>query len=757
MRRILRLFRVLLAGLVLVLLLAASVVAGAVWLSLPGSDLTAQIPGLQAAVDITLDTDGIPRVRAGSERDAAAALGFLHARERLFQMDLMRRAARGELSQIAGPATLRLDRLNRMLDLRDRAADDLAHLDADTRAILDSYAAGVNAWIAQRGRFAALEFVVLGPPRPWTPADSLLWAKTMGMYLSANWRTELARFDLQTTLPRETIAVLWPDAPALAQDALLAPGALHRLTEALPQFPDPFTLPAHASNEWAVDGAHSATGKPLLAGDPHLAFGLPGIWYLARIDLPNGVLAGATAPGVPFLVLGHNGRIAWTFTSTGADVQDIFQEQKAADGYATEDGPRPFSSRDEVIHVRGAADEILHVRETRHGPLISDLSGPDGPMLAVQMANLAPGDTAAQGLLALNRAHSLAEAAQAAAMISSPVQNMLVADAEGIGFFLTGRVPLRRSGDGSFVAAGADGKQDWIGWAQGEQLPHILHPPSGRLVNANERVAPADFPVKLGRDWPGDARARRIRAMLGQIAHPNVGDFVAMQSDALDLVAAGLLPELRRVAPELSDWNGQMARERKEPLIFTAWMTRLYTTLLQRLGVPEKDRAAVPEWPDFITAALGPNRAALCGADCDAVLASTYQTAMADLAARFGADRDRWQWGEAHQAVFAHPILGLLPVIGPLTTARIPQDGGDSTVGRGGTRPGSLDSVHGAGFRGVYDLSDLDRSRFMITPGQSGDIAGSQARNFVRPWRDGATLLLSREAAETAARIRLAP
>jgi penicillin amidase len=760
MRRILRLFRRLAAALALLVLLAASAIAGAIWLSLPGGDLTATIPGLQSKVDITLDTDGVPRVTAQNERDAAAALGFLHARERLFQMDLMRRAARGELSEIAGTATLPLDRLNRTLNLRDHAADDLTHLDPDTKAILDSYAAGVNAWIAQRGRFSALEFVLLGTPRPWTAQDSLLWAKTMGMYLSGNWRAELARFQLAATLSRPQIEALWPNPPTSAEDAWLTPtagAALRKLTEILPRFPDPFTLPDHASNEWAVDGTHSATGHPLLAGDPHLAFGLPGIWYLARIDLPDGVRAGATAPGVPFLVIGHNGHIAWTFTSTGADVQDIFLEQPQDDGYATETGPRPFASRDEIIHIRGTPDEILHVRETRHGPLISDLIRKNGPLLAVEMANLAPGDTASEGLLALNRAHTVAEAAAAAPRITSPVQNMLVADADSIGFFLTGRVPLRRSGSGAFVARGDDGSADWIGWAQGDQLPHITNPASGRLVNANERPAPPDFPINLGRDWPGDARARRIRQMLDQITHPTVQDFVAMQSDATDLIAVDLLPRLRKLAPLFADWNGQMTRERPQPLLFTAWMTRLDEALLNRAGVPPRADAAVPYWPDFVHAALGESEPTLCGPDCDAILASTYQATMTDLAARFGPDPTQWHWGDAHQAVFAHPILGRLPVLGPLTTARIEQDGGDSTVGRGGTSFGTMESIHGAAFRGVYDLSNLDRSRFMITPGESGDVASPLARNFVRPWRDGGTILLTREAADIAAHIRLSP
>ena len=256
-----------------------------------------------------------------------------------------------------------------------------------------------------RGRFAAPEFLVFGAPEPWTPVNSLLWGKTMGLWLSMNWRTELSRQALAGHTSQQAIDELWPDqsGPGHPQASLTLPrqfaDAAARLEEVLPNFPSPFTLPNTASNEWAVDGRHSATGAPLLAGDPHLAFGFPAIWYLARIDTPDLTLAGATAPGIPGLVIGHNAHIAWTFTTTGADTQDIFIETPVGtDQYQTPDGPKPFTTRQEVIKVRGRPDETLTVRSTRHGPVISDLQGRSGPILAVSMANLAPGDTAAAGL-----------------------------------------------------------------------------------------------------------------------------------------------------------------------------------------------------------------------------------------------------------------------------------------------------------------------------------------------------------------------
>ncbi len=758
MRIIRRAFVWLVRSVVVLVLLAIGVVIDVIWLTLPGGNITAQIEGLSAPVDIKIDADGVPRIRAASERDAAAAMGFLHARERMFQMDLMRRAARGELSEVVGPATLRLDRFNRTLGLRERVEADLATLSPDVRGMLESYASGVNAWIAARGRFSALEFAVLGAPRPWTAADSLLWGKTMGLYLSSNWRTELARLELSGSLTHGQIETLWPGQPALSPQAAISPalsGLATRLASVLPNFPEPYTLPASASNAWAVDGAHSATGAPLLAGDPHLGYGLPGIWYLARIETPQGLLVGATAPGVPFLVIGHNGHIAWSFTTTGADVQDLFIETPADSGYQTEQGPRPFVLRQETIHVRGGKDVAMTVRETRHGPVVSDLVDGEQRILAVSMANLAPGDGAADGLLALNRAENVAAAGLAAERLTSPVQNMMVADRNGIGFFVTGRVPIRRSGDGAFPANGSDGSGDWIGWAQGAALPHVLAPSSGRIVNANERVAPPDFPVFLGRDWFGDTRAKRIRAMLD--AHPKatVDDFAVMQTDDLDLVAVELLPRLRQIAPDLADWNGRMSVDAAGPLVFNAWMVEFARLLQQHLKVPNTAAPAMAPWPDLVRAALSSE--ALCGDDCGGLLQASYDTAIQGLSRRFGPDQSKWHWGDAHQAVFTTLALRAVPVIGSLAEARIPASGSDSTVGRGGLRPDTLESVHGAAYRGVYDLADLDNSVFMVAPGQSGDPASTLARNFVRRWADGRTIRITASPDTVAAQIRLTP
>ncbi len=761
----------LLTALGIVILLVVALVGGALWLTLPRSDQAARIQGLSAPVDISFDADGIPRIRAANRLDAAAALGFVHARDRMFQMELMRRNASGQLSEIAGSVTLGMDRTMRTLGLRQRAVADYAALPDDTKAMLQAYARGVNAWIEQRGRLAAPEFLVLGAPEPWEPVDSLLWGKTMGLWLSMNWRTELSRQALAGRVPQPLIDQLWPaEAGGHPEAALARPirfaDAAARLDAVLPHFPAPFTLPDSASNEWAVDGRHTASGAPLLAGDPHLQFGFPGIWYLARIDTPEGPLVGATAPGIPGLVIGHNGRIAWTFTTTGADVQDVFEETQAGPGqYMTPDGPRPFTIREERIKVRGQPDQVLTVRETRHGPVVSDLIPGDQRLLAVQMANLAPGDTAAAGLLALDHAQSLEQAGKAAALITSPVQNLLVADRQRIALFVTGRVPLRRAGDGAAPVPG-DGSHDWTGWASGEQLPRYVAPESGRLVNANERIAPPGFPVFLGRDWFGDWRARRIRTLLEATDRHTAADFARMQVDVVSDFALQVLPVLRAVTASdpggatgkaqalLRDWDGGMRMDAPQPLIFNAWMDRFYEAVLGKAGIPLRNGG--PQ-PDFLAFVLSPAGAHWCDGDCAPLLRSSLDAAVKALEERFGADPAAWRWGEAHPAVFAHPVLRTIPLLGSLTTVTIPSPGDDTTVDRGAPVPNQFQSVHGASYRGVYDLSDLDRSLFVVAPGQSGNPLSRYSRNFVQRWRDGATIEIGPRPDRIIATVHLTP
>ena len=766
-----RLLRRLGAALLLLPLLALAALGGALWWTLPPREGRLELPGLSAPVDIAFDADGIPRIAAASEADAAMALGVLHARDRLFQMETMRRTAAGRLAELAGPAALRLDRFSRTLGLARRAEADLAAQPPEARALLDAYAAGVNAWIAARGRFAAPEFLALGAPEPWTPRDSLLWGKLMGLYLSGNWRTELERTRLADLLPPDRLEELWPadPSPGRAEVARLEPDGARRLLAALPRFGEDAPLPESASNAWAVSAERSVTGGALLASDPHLGFQAPILWYLARVELPGGrFLAGATAPGVPLVLIGRSDRLAWGFTTTHSDTQDVFVERPAGpDSYETPDGPRPFAEREEIIAVRGAAPERLRVRETRHGPVISDLDPPADPtrILAVAMANLAPGDTAAAGLLALNRAGSIEEAGRAVAAITSPPQNVMVADRAGrVAMFLAGRTPVRRAGDGTRPVPGWDGSHDWTGWVPFDALPHVVDPASGAVANANNRVQPEGSEVFLGQDWFGDWRFRRIAAALAARPRHAPRDFVTLQQDTVSLLARDLLPVLRRMprpagmAGQARDlllgWDGEMAGDRPQPLVFNAWWREAARLALAEGGVPA---GAWPPRPEFLRMVLTEERGARwCGpGGCDALASRALERAVAALAERSGPDPATWRWDRWHVARFEHPLLRFLPVLGRLTAIEVPMSGDGDTVLRGGYRE-DYAADQGAGLRLVADLASPDGLLAVIATGQSGNPLSAHWSDLNARWAAGRPLRLSREA-PVAGRLRLDP
>jgi penicillin amidase len=785
------------AGLIVLVLAAGILLFGAVWWTLPSREERLVLPGLEAAVDVAFDEHGIPHIAATSETDAWTALGWLHARDRMFQMETMRRGAAGRLAELTGTPALRLDRTMRVLGLVPRAEADLATLPAAARRSLEAYAAGVNAWIAVRGRFAGPEFILLGAPEPWRPVDSLLWGKVMGLWLSGNWRTELDRARLATLLAPDRLGDLWPldtsagrpDEPLHAEtsatgrqasgepDEPLRIAGLDSMIAQLPVFPVDAPLPAMASNAWAVTGPRSAGGAPLLANDPHLGYSAPILWYLARIELPGGrVIAGATAPGVPGIVIGRNERLAWGFTTTHSDTQDVFVERLAGPGaYETPDGPRPFTVRQEVIRVRWGDPVTMLVRETRHGPVISDLDAPggraDGTVLAVAMANLMPHDTAAAGLLALNQAGSVGAAREAARLISSPAQNLMVADVEGgIGMFLTGRVPIRRGGDGSRPVAGWDGAADWEGFLPFDSLPHVENPASGLIANANNRVVPPGHGAYLGRDWFGDWRFRRIGAMLAARRDLTAADVADMQHDTVSLFARDILPAIL-AAPRpngaggaafdlLAAWDGAMGGQGPQPLIFHAMLSRFSRVVLARSGVPEDAWRASPE---FLRRLLtDPDRGrAWCGAaGCGPLLSESLDRAVVELTPIHGADPSSWRWAPAHEARFEHPLFRFIPGLGSLTRLATPTAGDGETVNRAGLRAetdGLFGNIHGAGFRGVFDLSDPAGAWVVIATGQSGHPMSRHWGDQLARWRDGGLLRLGPIEGAPTGHVRLLP
>ena len=725
--------------------------------SLPQTDGTIVVNGLTAPVSITRDAHGIPTIVAETDTDAAFALGYVHAQDRLFQMDLMRRYGAGRLAEWFGAVAVPADRFTRTLGLYRAAEAQYAHLSPTVRGILDAYAAGVNAWIKTRPGALPPEYTVLRIGiEPWKPADTLVWGKIMDLELTANFRGELLRARLLQHLTPADLAVLYPpypaDAPVTGKQAALDRTLLDRLVAALPPG---LAEPTRASNNWAVAGTRTVSGKPLLANDTHLGLNSPGVWYLARIEVGSTVLAGVTAPGTPFIVVGHNKRIAWGFTTTASDVEDLFIEQtdpKDSTHYLAPGGPLPFVSRQEIIRVRNGAPVTLTVRSTRHGPVISDLAdwnAGDGKVLALQTTWLTDDDRTPDALWQLSHADNWTEFRAALRDFVAPQQNIVYADIYGhIGFIAPGQVPIRAKGDGWLPAPGATGAYDWTGFVPFDDLPQDYDPPSGSLASANNRiVAKGDF--YLGRDWDLPYRVERIHALLDATPRQSPANAAAMQADVFSSMAHDLLPlmlgglpHVRRdaaVIHMLATWDDRMDIGRSEPLIFAAWLREVTRALFEpKLG---------PLLPDYWS--VRPNvvhdilvdHPDWCGTrGCPALLAAALDRALADLRRRYGDNVDDWHWGAAHPARLRHPLWSRVPVLDRVLTPTIAAPGASDTLDAGAFA--ISDEAHpfrdrlGPVMRMIVDMAHPAEAQFMVVPGQSGNPLSAHWDDLLRPWRD---------------------
>ncbi len=725
--------------------------------------------GLKAPVEIVRDPVGIPNIFAGSSEDAYFALGYVHAQDRFWQMEMMRRLGAGRLSEVVGRAGLRSDRWMRTLGLHRLAEKAYRDLPDPVRDALDSYAAGVNSWLSARTDLVAPEFALVRfRPEPWTPSDSLVWGKIMATRLAGNWRDEVFRAQLAERLPPERIAELWPDYPADAPVTLSATNGTGSVWEGLTALsPWPQGPPMGASNVWALAPSATATGGPILANDPHLGFGAPIVWYLARIEAPGLSVTGATVPGVPFTILGHNERIAWGVASTQSDLEDLFIEELEdghTDRYVTPDGSRPFYRRKEVINIRGESDIELEVRSTEHGPVISDLrpelAGMTGERYVVALAAtyMQPNDLTARSLFDLNRANGWRAFSEALRYFQGPQQNFVYADVAGnIGFIAPGLVPLRRGGRGLVPGPGWTGATDWQGFVAFERLPRAFNPESGRIVNANNRIVSEGYPHFITHDWESRYRAERILELLDSRNAHSLDSTAHTQRDILSSMARDLLPLMLDLEPEnafqatalnlLRVWDGTMHRRKPEPLIFSAWLLAfnkaVYGDELKELtgrflGLrPRFIRSVLTEkqsWCDDLTT---PEVAE----DCSARLRLSLEQALRELVADYGERLESWRWSSVHIAKFRHPALSGVPVFGRYADLQIPSDGGNYTISRGASRVGDpadpFAHIHGAGLRVIYDLADLKRSRFMIATGQSGNFLSKHYDDMLEAWRDG--------------------
>jgi penicillin G amidase len=779
----------------LVTLAGLAIGAGYAWLraTVPSASGRLVLEGIAAPVAITRDREYVPHVFAKSRRDLLFGLGFAHAQDRLWQMELSRRSGQGRLSEIFGERSFTTDVFLRTLDLYGHAERSLAALTAQDRQDLDAYADGVNAFMTRRtGWFEprlAPEFILLRhTPEPWRPADSMVIAKLMALQLGANINHELARLAYAAQgLKAAEIEDLMPSdaaehAPPLPELAELYP--LQRAVlpgrRAAAGFVDAGM--GGASNNWVVAGARTRSGKPLLANDPHLGLTAPSVWYLAHLALEQAGTApvnvvGASLPGVPLIVLGRTDALAWGYTNTGADVEDIFIEKLNPDNgaeYLTPEGWRAFVREPMAIVIKGVGVRHLERRRTRHGPVLPGfyrgleaLLGP-GHVAALQWTALSDDDTTlAVGLLAPGL-KTVADYMERMQRYVGPMQNMVVADASGhIGLIAPGRVPLRDPANtvaGRAPVPGWDARYDWKGYVPFQDLPRLMDPPQGAIGTANTRIVAANAAQHLTFDWDPAFRQRRIEELIiaaGRGPH-DLNSMRQAQADVLSLAITRLQPLMTAAAQigekvdqqlldQLTGWDGSMRADLPEPLIFTAWLREavraIYhddlgfafdrfwgsraTALIRLL----EGRATGRDWCDDRT--TSPRKS------CGAVLAAALASAVEDLERRYGKDRSKWRWGDVHQAHSEHRPLGAVgKIAGLLNVAAIfnisvasPGDDYTLDVGRMDfTSSEPFANRHAASYRAIYDFADLDRSLYMHTTGQSGNAFSPFYRSFAERW-----------------------
>lgn len=772
----------------------------------PDTDGELELAGLDAEVEVIRDENGIAQIYADTDADLMRAQGFVAAQDRFFEMDVRRHVTAGRLSELFGEEGLETDKYIRTMGWRRVAEDEWALLDTETRDALTAYAEGVNAYLGQNGTSEiAVEYTILGltgldyEPEPWEPADSLAWLKAMAWDLRGNMDEEIARVMATLDHTPEEIAELYPAYDMDAHPPIVGTGgvvdevfeqnatrnstrnprrpayndetvrALADLQAGLSRLPE---LLGHGdgigSNSWVVDGEHSSTGQPMLANDPHLGTSQPGIWMQMGLHCREVTsdctldVSGFTFSGVPGVIIGHNADIAWGFTNLGPDVTDLYLEQIDGESWIQDGEAKPLTLRTETIKVRDGDDFVLHIRETAHGPLLSDVSkelstvganaptdepGPrgNGYAVALQWTALQP-TTTADAVLGLNQASNWDEFRAAAGDFAVPAQNMVYADRAGhIGYQAPGLVPIRKSGnDGTMPAEGWLSANDWTGdFIPFDGLPNVLDPEEGFIVTANQAVIDDDYPYFLTDDWDLGYRSTRIRALLEAEGELSVAEMTRLQLDTTNPMAATLVPYLL----DIEDLGSNYYRDGQDLLrswdfsqpsdsAAAAYYNVVWSNLL-RLTFHDELREGIwpnggdrwfavvtnllrdpagPWWDDRETDDVTESR--------DDILRQAMLDARDELTKRQSLDADDWTWGNLHRLELHHSTLGesgVAPIERLFNRDQYGVGGGSSIVDAT-----SWDAAQGyevtaaPSMRMVVSLADFDKSRYINLTGVSG-------------------------------------
>ncbi len=745
---------------------------------------TLRVTGLRARVTIRRDGRGIPYIEASNEADLYFAQGYVTAADRLWQMDLLRRTARGELAEIFGQAALAEDKRRRVFGFANLAESMALRAAPELKAMLEAYARGVNALIESRdGDSLPLEFKILQyRPRAWTPADSLLIGKIFAEVLSTTWNTDIMRAAL-ANLPAEKRDALLPEfspldvlvvgarrtakkraarARAQSRNQISEPNARAVLRtsvetrEILSRSLERIGLDAQeraASNNWVVSGKRTASGKPLLANDPHLTASAPSIWYMTELSAPTLHVAGVTTPGAPGIILGHNEHIAWGATNLGPDVQDLYLEKfdpANPQRYMTPAGWREATVRREEIKVRTSPADtttqtvVFAVTTTRHGPIFLEKNS---TRYALRWTALDADAMDAETIYRLNRARDWKDFRAAFKNYGGPVQNFIYADVDGhIGYYGAGRIPVRKSGDGSLPYDGSTDAGEWIGFIPFDRLPQVYNPPSGMIVTANQRIIGHDYPFHLTHEWAAPYRAQRIQDLLQAKTKLTVEDFRSIQADTFSYAGANFARALVKLARQennnaalvdekwrdtvqlLANWDGHVDRDSRAALITVLMRDAFRKRIIAEALGP--DLARDYKWGNvntFIDRILAEQPREWLPKEFKSypeLMRACEKDARAQITQRLGTDESGWTWGGFQQFRFPHP-LARVPLVGlQFAIPPVPQHGSISSVNVG----------QNVSMRLIADTSDWDKTLQGITLGQSGERASAHWSDQLKDW-----------------------
>ena len=789
------------AGLIVLSLLALGLIYLFASRSLPDYSAQVTVEGLSEPVEIVRDNANVPHIFGNSDADTYFALGFVHAQDRLWQMSMLRRTAQGRLSELFGAPTAEIDAFIRRLDLYNLAAASVEHQTPHAKTMLDAYAAGVNARVAQinsqaLGRGAPEMWLFNHPIAPWRAVDSLAIAKLMGLQLAGHLDEEILLARLSLTLPDPNrVQDLMPITPGAGVAAL---PEYANLIKELPRFAAAKPQPKHplspfsprglagASNAWAADPSRSASGGTLLANDPHLGFTAPAIWYLARLELQSGGVIGGTIPGMPVVLTGRTADLGWGLTSAYADDQDVALEELNPENpqeYRTPEGWKRFETRQSIVTIKDADPITLTLRWTDNGPVLpasfKSLGSitPPGHVATLRWTVLSAQDTSLSAAFQVMEAKTVTQAIAAMEGFIAPAQNMTLADRETIALKTVGVIPRRDAGhqtQGRLPSFGYLPQNRWQGRLPYASNPEFVSPIGGILGNTNNKTVDRPFPNHVSFHYGDTQRVQRWERLMQTRQVHTRDSFIEAQLDTVSPTARALLPligadlwftgeaaadgtperQRQRALSLLAEWNGEMNEHWPEPLLYAAWVRALQDRLIRDDIGPLADQYAHVE-PLFIERVFRDVDGA--GQWCDVRQSAPVETctemarlalddALVSIAENHGRQLEALRWGDAHQATHDHQVLGNVPILRFFVNIRQSTSGGDNTLLRGrtsGVAPNPFGNVHGAGYRGVYDFADPDSSVFINSTGQSGHFLSRHYDDLAQLWRRGEYIPMS--------------